>query len=45
MAVKAEENKVYSLAQREIFEESSEAYEERLKPARAGLQALFGHQV
>ena len=45
MAVKAKENEEYSLTQGEIYEEFGKAYGERLKPARAGLQALFGHEV
>lgn len=35
----------YPVTRRELFEEFGDAYEERLKPARAALKALFGHEV
>ena len=33
------------LTRRELFEDFGEAYEEMLKPAKAALQALFGHEI
>ena len=35
----------YSLTTQELFEEFGKAYEPMLMPARAALQALFGHEV
>ncbi len=35
----------YALTRRELFEEFGVAYEQILVPARAALQALFGHEV
>lgn len=34
-----------AMTEREIFEEFGKAYADMLKPARQGLQALFGHEV
>ena len=35
----------YPVTKRELFEEFGEAYEEMLKPGKAALQAMFGHEV
>ena len=35
----------YPITKRELFEEFGKAYEERLKPGKAVLQAMFGHEV
>jgi hypothetical protein len=35
----------FSLTKREIFEEFGKAYEPMLQPAKAALQAFFGHEV
>ncbi len=35
----------YPVTKRELFEEFGRAYEEMLKPAKAALQAMFGHEV
>ena len=42
--LKAQEGE-YPVTKRELFEEFGRAYEERLKPAKAALQAMFGHEV
>ena len=35
----------FPVTERELFGEFGDAYQERLKPAKAALQALFGHEV
>ena len=35
----------YPLTKRELFEEFGKAYEERLKPGKGALEAMFGHEV
>ena len=35
----------YPVTRRELFEEFGKAYEEMLQPAKAALQAFFGHEV
>jgi glutathione S-transferase len=35
----------FRMTERELFGEFGDAYQEKLKPAKAALQALFGHEV
>ncbi len=42
LAAQADE---YPVTKRELFEDFGPAYEGRLKPARAALEALFGHDI
>ena len=45
IAVFDEQDKEKELTRREIFEEFGKAYSDILAPAKAGLSALFGHEV